>query len=67
MDTAIVQCRNRIRDDLWRLGVVPGGVLMMHSSFKSLGPVPGGIQTLIEGLLEALGPGGTLQIGRAHV
>jgi aminoglycoside 3-N-acetyltransferase len=33
---------------------------MMHSSFKSLGPVPGGIETVIQGLLLAIGADGTL-------
>ena len=74
MDTASAQSRNQIGDDLWRLGVLPGGVLMVHSSFKSLGPVPGGIETVIAGLLEALGPTGTLlmpglcweQVSREH-
>lgn len=54
------ECRSRIREDLLRLGVAPGGVLLVHSSFKSLGPAPGGIDTLIGALLDALGPGGTL-------
>lgn len=55
-----MDCRTQIRDDLIKLGVRPGGVLMVHSSFKSLGPVPGGIQTLIDGLKDALRPEGTL-------
>jgi aminoglycoside 3-N-acetyltransferase len=53
-------CRQRIAEDLLKLGVKPGGMLLVHSSFKSLGPVPGGIQTVIEGLTEALGARGTL-------
>ena len=32
----------RIAADLRALGVKAGGVLLVHSSFKSLGPVPGG-------------------------
>ncbi len=32
----------------------------MHSSMKSMGHVPGGPETIIRGLLEALGPDGTL-------
>ncbi|MFN2235601.1 MAG: AAC(3) family N-acetyltransferase [Anaerolineales bacterium] len=46
--------------DLHNVGVRPGGTLLVHASFKSLGPVPGGVDTIIDGLLEALGPEGTL-------
>lgn len=56
----IRECRKKIRDELLALGVARGGVLLAHSSFKSLGNVPGGIQTLIDGLADALGPDGTL-------
>ena len=33
---------------------------MVHSSLSSMGYVPGGPETVISGLLEALGPDGTL-------
>lgn len=46
--------------DLHTSGVRPGGVLMVHSSLKSLGQVPGGAESIIRGLLDALGPEGTL-------
>lgn len=42
------------------LGVERGGVLVVHSSFRAVGPVEGGPAGLIEALLEALGPEGTL-------
>jgi aminoglycoside 3-N-acetyltransferase len=45
----------------WRtLGVRPGGVLLVHSSLRSLGPLEGGAETVVLSLLEALGPQGTL-------
>jgi len=50
----------RIAVDLAALGVRRGGLLLVHSSLKSLGKVPGGPETVIRGLLEALGPEGTL-------
>jgi len=50
----------KISDDLQDLGVSPGGVLMVHSSLKSFGWVPGGAETVIQGLLSALGSEGTL-------
>jgi aminoglycoside 3-N-acetyltransferase len=45
---------------LLSLGVRRGGVLLVHSSLRSLGPVAGGAEAVILGLLEALGPEGTL-------
>ncbi|MFN2151198.1 MAG: AAC(3) family N-acetyltransferase [Anaerolineales bacterium] len=50
----------KITDDLLALGVRPGGALLVHTSLKSLGPIPGGVETVIHGLLAALGEGGTL-------
>jgi aminoglycoside 3-N-acetyltransferase len=50
----------RIAEDLRGCGVRPGGVLLVHSSLKSLGHVPGGPETVVRGLLEALRPEGTL-------
>ena len=42
------------------LGVDAGDTLLVHSSYKSLGPVDGGPQTIIDALLATLGPDGTL-------
>ena len=42
------------------LGVVPGDILLVHSSYKSLGPVEGGPDAVIGGLEDALGKEGTL-------
>jgi aminoglycoside 3-N-acetyltransferase len=50
----------RLREDLLELGVRPGGCLLVHSSLKSLGRVPGGAETVIRGLLAALESEGTL-------
>ena len=50
----------RIAADLRQLGVREGGILLVHSSLSALGYVPFGAETVIQGLLEALGPQGTL-------
>jgi aminoglycoside 3-N-acetyltransferase len=50
----------RLRDQLLELGVRPGGVLVVHTAFSKLPPVEGGPQGLIDELLAALGPAGTL-------
>lgn len=42
------------------LGVRAGGVLLVHTSFRAVGPVEGGPLELIAALREALGPEGTL-------
>ena len=42
------------------LGVQSGDTLLCHSSYKSLGEVNGGPQTVIDALLSALGKDGTL-------
>jgi aminoglycoside 3-N-acetyltransferase len=54
--------RERIAADLGRLGVRPGSVLVVHSSLSALGWVCGGAQAVVEGLLDALGPDGTLVV-----
>src|ERR1035437_5251842 len=53
-------CSNKIAASLRDLGVLPGDTVLLHSAFKSLGQVPGGIETVIEGLLHAIGTEGTL-------
>jgi aminoglycoside N3'-acetyltransferase len=45
---------------LIELGVQPGGVLLVHTSFSRVGPIGGGPEGLIEALRRAIGPGGTL-------
>lgn len=45
---------------LLALGVAPGGVVMVHTSMRRVGPVVGGAAGMLEALTAALGPGGTL-------
>lgn len=44
------------------LGLEPGGMLQVHSSLSSLGYVEGGADAVVDALLEALGPSGTLMV-----
>lgn len=46
--------------DLRKMGIQPGDILFIHSSLKSLGYVDGGPKAVIQGLLDAVGPEGTL-------
>ena len=48
--------------DLRALGLQSGDAVMVHSSYKSLGGVVGGPSTVVEALLEVLGPQGTLVV-----
>ena len=49
-----------LADDLRRLGVGPGDVLIVHSSLRAIGFVVGGPQAVIDALRAAIGPTGTL-------
>jgi aminoglycoside 3-N-acetyltransferase len=51
-----------IAEDLARLGVRRGMLLNVHSAMSRLGFVVGGAQSVVEGLLEAVGPEGTLMM-----
>ena len=51
---------NPLVPELLDLGVAPGGVLLVHTSFRAVRPVAGGPAGLIVALRTALGPEGTL-------
>ncbi|MFF4753860.1 aminoglycoside N(3)-acetyltransferase [Streptomyces sp. NPDC002514] len=54
--------RGTVSDRLRALGVEPGEILLTHSSLSSLGWVCGGPVAVVQGLLDALGPDGTLVV-----
>lgn len=54
------EARDRIARELVEAGLRTGGAVLVHSSLRSLGTVPGGPETVILGLLDGLGPEGTL-------
>lgn len=51
---------NHFVNDLLALGVRPGNVLVVHPALRPFGYVPGGAETIIQGLLIVLGNEGTL-------
>jgi aminoglycoside 3-N-acetyltransferase len=52
--------RAEVVNQLRTLGVEEGGVLLVHTSFRATRPVEGGPLGLIEALLDAVGPNGTM-------
>ncbi|MFD4528973.1 aminoglycoside N(3)-acetyltransferase [Streptomyces sp. NPDC058470] len=54
--------RDTVSAQLLPLGVRPGETLLAHSSLSSLGWVCGGAVAVVQGLLDALGPDGTLVV-----
>jgi aminoglycoside N3'-acetyltransferase len=49
-----------IIEDLQKLNLKEGDAVLLHSSLKSVGYVDGGASTVIDAIIEALGPSGTL-------
>src|SRR5258706_8751563 len=47
-------------DDLHRLGLAAGDVVMVHASLRAIGPVTGGADGVLDALEEAVGKDGTL-------
>lgn len=60
MADSVVYDRYILARHLRELGVEPGDVLVVHSSFRAVGPVEGGLTALILALMDAVGPEGTL-------
>ena len=50
--------RRHLADQLHQLGVTAGDTLFIHSSFKSLGPVDGHAETVVNALEDAVGTDG---------
>ena len=49
-----------LTSDLAALGVRPGGVVIVHTAMSALGWVAGGAQSVVEALVAAVGPTGTI-------
>jgi aminoglycoside N3'-acetyltransferase len=49
-------------DAFRRLGLQRGDVALVHSAFRTVGPVENGARSVVEALLDVLGPSGTLVV-----
>ncbi|MBQ3179721.1 MAG: AAC(3) family N-acetyltransferase [Clostridia bacterium] len=58
----IMVTKEKIARTLTEIGVGAGDICLFHSSFKSLGPVDGGAQAVIDGFESVLGKEGTLAV-----
>ena len=54
--------KEQIVFDLQLGGIQRGDVVMMHSALSSIGYVEGGADTVIDAVLEAIGPEGTFAV-----
>ena len=59
-DATTWHTRQGLAADMQQLGIVPGQTLMVHSALRAIGPIMGGPPTVLNALLDALTPSGTL-------
>jgi len=60
MDGAHQATRRSLVADLRELGLDRGDVVMVHAAVRSVGTIVGGVNTLVQALLDAVGDEGTL-------
>ena len=58
--TSPIITKNRIKNDLVKLGLKKGDCVLLHSSLKSIGYVKGGANTVINALIDVVSSEGTL-------
>lgn len=66
-EVTLVLTRDDIVRGLRELGVREGDVLMVHSALSSFGRVDGGADTVIDALMEAVGPSGTVAMPTLYI
>ena len=62
MVTDLPPTRASLAEDLTALGLRAGETVIVHSSLRAVGWVPGGRVAVVQSLLEVLGPAGTLVV-----
>jgi aminoglycoside 3-N-acetyltransferase len=54
--------KKQLTKALLQTGLIDGDLVLVHSSLRKLGPVEGGADTVLDALLEVIGPEGTLAL-----
>ena len=54
--------RKSLSEDLHRLGLAPGQMIMLHASVRAVGPIIGGPDEIHLAVADAIAPGGTLMM-----
>lgn len=54
--------KEELVEDLKRIGIEKGDIVLVHSSLSSIGYVPGGAETVIDSLIESVGESGTIVV-----
>src|SRR5512139_282123 len=62
MTADLPSTRQSLVGDLEALGLTPGDTVIVHSSLRRLGWVIGGAPTVVQALIDVLGPTGTLVV-----
>jgi aminoglycoside 3-N-acetyltransferase len=57
-----VKARGSLTEDLRRLGLEPGDLVMVHASVRRVGPVFGGPDEIHRAVVDAVSPGGTMMM-----
>ncbi|MFF3311540.1 AAC(3) family N-acetyltransferase [Streptomyces sp. NPDC002952] len=60
--TSRLRERHELVDELRQLGLSTGDTVLVHASLHALGPVRGGVDTVVDALRDVLGPTGTLTV-----
>ena len=60
--TSEIHTRAELVDGLRALGVAPGDLLLVHTSVKALGWIPGGAVAVVQALRDAVGERGTITV-----
>ena len=62
MTDLITNINRQIKEELKAIGIKSGDDLLIHTSYKSSGGMPGGPETLINAIISHLGEKGTLLV-----
>ncbi|ASQ90603.1 aminoglycoside 3-N-acetyltransferase [Prosthecochloris sp. GSB1] len=60
MDAVSAVTKSQLVNEIRKLGLTEGQTVMLHASVKSIGPIVGGPQTILEAVLEIITSSGTL-------